>query len=153
MIKRIIFCLGSNIGDRQSYLDRAVKNLQKRLDLKNIKTSSLFENAALLLPNSPAQWNIDFYNIAVSADIDLEKFLPLEILKITQQIEIDLGKTYRGKWAPREIDIDIVAVDDLKVDLGETLQIPHPQLFNRDFFLKNIVEIESKILEKLKNAS
>ncbi len=152
ILGKIIFCLGSNIGNRNFYLQEAVKFLQIRLELKNIKQSSILENKALLLPNSPPEWDIDFYNIALSADINLEKFFPLEILKITQQIEIDLGKIYRGKWSPREIDIDIVAIDDLKIDCQETLQIPHPQLFKRDFFLKTIAEIEPKILEKLRNA-
>ena len=149
MIKRIVFCLGSNIGDRQRYIDVAIDCLAEKLCLKNLKKSNILENKALLLQGSPPEWDIDFYNIAVSADIDLVAFEPLEILKIIQQIEVDLGKIYRGKWAPREIDIDIVAIDDLKIDLGETLQIPHPQLFNRDFFVKNIIEIEPKILKNL----
>ncbi len=153
MFKRIIFCLGSNIGNRQSYLDQAIKLLQIELELTNPKQSSILENKALLLPNSPPEWDIDFYNLALSAQINLEKFPPLEILKITQKLEIDLGKIYRGKWAPREIDIDIVAIDILKIDHGQFLQIPHPELFNRDFFLKTIAEIEPEILEKLKNAS
>jgi 2-amino-4-hydroxy-6-hydroxymethyldihydropteridine diphosphokinase len=150
MPNRIIFCLGSNIGDRQFYLDEAVKLLQNQLLLKNIKRSSVLENKALLLPNSPPEWDIDFYNIALSADIDLVKFPPEKILETIQQIEIDIGKNYRGKWAPREIDIDIALIDNLKIDLGTTLQIPHPQLFNRDFFVKTIKEIEPEILEKVK---
>jgi 2-amino-4-hydroxy-6-hydroxymethyldihydropteridine diphosphokinase len=149
MTNKIIFCLGSNIGDRNFYLQEAVKDLHIKLELENLKQSAILENKALLMPNSPEEWDIDFYNIAVSANINLNKFPPLEILKITQQIEIDLGKTYRGKWAPREIDIDIVIIDGLKVDQGEILQIPHPQLFNRDFFLKTIAEIEPDILGKL----
>ncbi|MFT6333030.1 MAG: 7,8-dihydro-6-hydroxymethylpterin-pyrophosphokinase, partial [Lentimonas sp.] len=72
MIKRIIFCLGSNIGDRESHLNFANSKLKNRLNLKEIKTSSIFENAAMLLENSPQEWNIDFYNIAISADVDLE---------------------------------------------------------------------------------
>jgi len=153
MIKRIIFCLGSNLGNRQSYLDLAAQKLQEKLNLKNIKISSILKNEALLIPNSPEDWNIDFYNVALSANIDLENFLPLEILKIIQKIEADLGKINRGKWAPREIDIDIVAIDVLKIDCGEVLQIPHQELFNRDFFLNTIAQIEPEILEKLRNES
>lgn len=148
-MNRIIFCLGSNIGDRQFYLDSTCDLLVKKLHLQNIKKSSVLENSALLLPGSPLAWDIDFYNIALSADIALDKFPPLEILRITRKIEIDSGKINRGKWAPREIDIDIIAIDNLKFDFGTTLQIPHPQLFNRDFFLKTINEIEPEILKKL----
>ena len=149
MIKRIIFCLGSNIGDRQKYLDLAIKNLQKRLILKNIRLSSALINKALLLPNSPKDWDLDFYNIAISADINLKKFPPLKILKIAQQIEIELGRINRGKWSPREIDIDIIAIENLKIDEGEILQIPHPQISKRDFFLKVVSEIEPEMLQRL----
>jgi 2-amino-4-hydroxy-6-hydroxymethyldihydropteridine diphosphokinase/dihydropteroate synthase len=150
MIKRIIFCLGSNIGNRQLYLDNATKLIEEKLNLKNIKKSSTLENEALLLEGSPKDWDVNFYNIAISADINLEQFSPLKILEIIQQIEINLGKINRGKWAPREIDIDIVAIDDLKFNFDKTLQIPHRELFNRDFFLKTIGEIEKDILEKIK---
>jgi 2-amino-4-hydroxy-6-hydroxymethyldihydropteridine diphosphokinase len=152
-MKKIIFCLGSNIGDRNFYLQEAIKALQIKLGLVDLKQSSILENKALLLPNSPKEWDINFYNIAVSAHINLNKFPPLEILKIIKKIEIDLGRKDRGKWAPREIDIDIAVIDDLKIDQGETLQIPHLQLFKRDFFLKTIEEIEPEILKNLKNAS
>ncbi|MFT5703151.1 MAG: 2-amino-4-hydroxy-6-hydroxymethyldihydropteridine diphosphokinase [Rickettsiales bacterium] len=149
-IKRIIFCLGSNIGDRQNYLDLAVKELQENLELQKIKISSVLENKALLLDGAPKEWDMDFYNIAVSADINCEKFEPLAILKITQQIEINLGKVKRGKWSPREIDIDIAAIEDLRIDLGEILKIPHIGIFQRDFFLKTIMEIEPEILNKIR---
>jgi 2-amino-4-hydroxy-6-hydroxymethyldihydropteridine diphosphokinase len=149
--KRIIFCLGSNIGDRKFYLDSAVKKLQENLNLTNIKISSILENKALLLDNSPKEWDMDFYNIAFSADINFDQFNPLEILKITQKTEVYLGKINRGKWAPREIDIDIVAIEDLKIDHENILHIPHLGLFKRDFFLNTTKEIEPEILEKLRN--
>jgi 2-amino-4-hydroxy-6-hydroxymethyldihydropteridine diphosphokinase len=149
MLNKIIFCLGSNIGDRNYYLQQAIKLLEIKLELTNLKQSSILQNKALLLPNSPKEWDIDFYNIALSGDIDLTKFPPLEILKITQEIEIKLGRIDRGKWSPREIDIDIVAIDDLKINRGQLLQIPHPQLFNRNFFLKTIAEIEPEIIETI----
>ncbi|MFT6331978.1 MAG: 7,8-dihydro-6-hydroxymethylpterin-pyrophosphokinase, partial [Lentimonas sp.] len=54
--------------------------------------------------------------------------------------------------APREIDIDIAAIDDLEINDGEILNIPHKGLFDRDFFLKTINQIEPEILRKLQNA-
>ncbi len=150
MTRRIIFCLGSNLGNRKLYLEKAQNLLQEKLQLKHLKKSSILENKALLLPNSPADWNMDFYNMAISGDINLEKFSPMEILQITQQIECEVGKIYRGKWSPREIDIDIAIIEDLKIS-NKNLQIPHSQLFARDFFLQNISEIEPEILKKSKN--
>ena len=143
--KKIIFGLGSNLGDKKSCLEKAVLELVDRLELTNLKQSQIFKNPALLLPNSPPQWNQEFFNIAVSASIDLEKFAPEKILEIVKKIEVALGRQERGKWAPREIDIDILWIENVVVDLGIKLIIPHPELKNRDFFLKTIAEIEPNL--------
>jgi 2-amino-4-hydroxy-6-hydroxymethyldihydropteridine diphosphokinase len=146
--KRIVLCLGSNVGDRKSYLDKACKLIEKNLQLKNTRKSNILQNKALLLPNSPEEWDIDFYNIAFSGDIDLNKFPPINILEIIKKIEIDLGRKDRGKWSPREIDIDIAIVENLRINLGNKLQIPHKNLLDRDFFIKTIKEIEPLILKE-----
>jgi 2-amino-4-hydroxy-6-hydroxymethyldihydropteridine diphosphokinase len=138
--KKIVFVLGSNIGNREFYLENAIKNLTIELELTNIKTSQTLENKAMLLPNSPKEWNIDFLNQALSGNINLDNLPPLKILEITKKIEINLGRQNRGKWAPREIDIDIALIEDLKIDLPE-LKIPHPGVFDREFFKKTILEI------------
>lgn len=142
MMKRIIFGLGSNLGDRNFYLNEAVKELEKKLLLTNPKRSKIFKNPALLLPDSPKSWNREFFNIAFSADIDLEKFSPQKILEIVKEIEKKLGRKLRKKWAPREIDIDILAIENLEIKIGKKLTIPHYDLLNRDFFFKTISEIE-----------
>ncbi|MDA0902560.1 MAG: 2-amino-4-hydroxy-6-hydroxymethyldihydropteridine diphosphokinase [Proteobacteria bacterium] len=150
--KRIIFALGSNVGNREAFLNDAVESLISSLDLLHIKRSNILQNKALLLPNSPAEWDMDFYNLAIAADIDLESFGAMDILNIVKRIESDLGRNDRGRWGPREIDIDILAISDLLIDLGDKLQIPHQELLNRDFFTKPFIEIEPELfrdLEKL----
>ena len=146
--KRIVFGIGSNIGDRNFYLEKAVLKITQQMFLTKPKTSKILKNPALLLPNSPKEWNIEFFNIAFSADINLKKFPPQKILEIVKKVENHLGRKDRGKWAPREIDIDILLIEDLKIDLGEELKIPHRELFNRDFFIKTIQEIEPELLKK-----
>ncbi len=146
---RIIFSLGSNLGNRGFYLDEAVKKLTIELDLLNIKRSNILKNPAMLLKNSPKEWDLEFFNIALSADIDLKKFSPQKILEIVKKIEKDLGRKEIGKWAPREIDIDILVIEDLKVSI-DRLTIPHPGLFKRDFFIKTVAEIEPQLLKNLK---
>jgi 2-amino-4-hydroxy-6-hydroxymethyldihydropteridine diphosphokinase len=149
-MNRIIFGIGSNLGDRELFLDSAVKELVKDLNLAKTRTSSILQNKALLLEDSPKSWDIDFFNIAFSADINLEKNPPLEILSKIKEIEGRLGRKDRGRWSPREIDIDILAIDQLQIDFGKKLQIPHTELFNRDFFVSTFTEIESEILNKLR---
>lgn len=146
--KRIVFGLGSNLGDKSSYLEKAVGALEQQLSLSNIKQSSIFKNPALLLPNSPAKWDQEFFNIAVSADINLKKFPPQKILEIVKKIEKEIGRKERERWAPREIDIDILLIEDLEINIPDQLIIPHYDLLNRDFFLQTVGEIEAKLLEK-----
>ncbi len=148
--KRIVFGIGSNVGDRNVYLEKAELELTNQLFLTDTKISKIFKNPALLLPNSPPEWDVEFFNIAFAADIDLQKFPPQKILQIIKEIEKNIGRKDRGKWAPREIDIDILLIQDLKIDLGDNLQIPHRDLFNRDFFIKTVEEIEPLLLKKLK---
>lgn len=143
---KIIFGLGSNIGDKKFFLEKATSELSNRLHLKHLKQSAILRNPALLLPDSPIEWNQEFFNIAVSGEIDLEKFAPEKILQITQQIEKDLGRIDRGRWSPREIDIDILAIENVKIDLGAKLKIPHPEFLKRDFFVKTVEEIEPDFL-------
>ncbi len=138
---KIIFGLGSNLGDKEFFLDEAVKRLKSDLSLQNLTKSKILKNKALLLKNSPPEWNQEFFNIAVSAEVNLDKFPPLKILQTIKKIEQDLGRIDRGKWSPREIDIDILTIENLVVD-EENLKIPHYDLLNRDFFLQTIKEIE-----------
>lgn len=147
---KIIFGLGSNLGNREFYLNQAVKMLEENLLLQNLVRSKILKNSALLLPNSPPDWNQEFFNIAVSAQINLEKFPPLKILQIIKKIEQDLGRIDRGKWSPREIDIDILTIENLIID-EKNLKIPHYDLLNRDFFLKTIQEIEPDWIYPFKN--
>jgi 2-amino-4-hydroxy-6-hydroxymethyldihydropteridine diphosphokinase len=147
---RIVFGLGSNLGDRNFYLDETVRELEMQLFLTNPKKSQIFKNPAMLLPNSPRDWDREFFNIAFSADIDLQKFPPEKILEIVKKIEKKLGRIEREKWAPREIDVDILAIENLKIKIADKLTIPHQGLFERDFFLMTVKEIESELLEKLR---
>jgi 2-amino-4-hydroxy-6-hydroxymethyldihydropteridine diphosphokinase len=139
---RIIFGIGSNLGDREFYLKQAVEEITNQLELVNPKKSSIFKNPAMLLENSPQEWNIEFFNIAFSADINLKKFSPEKILQIIKAIEKKLGRKESSKWAPREVDIDILVIEGLEVKIDGFLEIPHPGLFNRDFFIKTVEEIE-----------
>lgn len=140
MKKKIIFGLGSNLGDRNFYLEQAVNKLEEQLFLTSVQKSEILKNPALLKPDSPKEWNIEFFNIAVSADINLEKFSPEKILEIIKKIEKDLGRKESAKWAPREIDIDILTIEGVNIKTP-TLTIPHYDLMNRDFFLKTIKEV------------
>jgi len=135
-MKKVILSLGSNMGDKKYYLNSAIDILEQKLT--DIKISDIYQSKALLLEGSPKEWDQDFYNIAVSGYTELT---PDELLEFIKKIEQQLGRTNRGRWAPREIDIDILGFEDLILDTP-TLTIPHKELLNRDFFVIPFAEIE-----------
>lgn len=144
MIKRICFVLGSNLGDRESNLNKAANLLQTRLGLQQIRQSAILENKALLKSGSPEEWDKDFFNIAISADIDAVKYSPAQTLQIIHKIEEEMGRKRSGiVWQPRYIDIDIAFIaQDIIAD--DSLTVPHQELTNRDFFLIPISQIEGQ---------
>ena len=74
----------------------------------------------------------------------------MKILEIIKKIEKEIGRKDSERWAPREIDIDILLIDEIFIAEKNILTIPHEGLFNRDFFYKTVEEIEPKLLEKIR---
>lgn len=134
--------LGSNVGDRASLLARATELLSNRGIVRALRRSSLLETPALLPPNSPADWNTPFLNMAIAGDTSLE---PHELLRELKKIERELGRRERGRWAPREIDLDILAYGDRVIDQitaeNQPLRVPHPGLLERAFALVPLAEL------------
>lgn len=140
MKKTIAFNLGSNLGNKEQNLNLAVTKMVIDFGLTSVQKSRIFKSKAMLLEDSPKEWDIEFYNISVSAKINMEKFSPLKILSAIKSIEKEIGRKERGKWAPREIDIDILLIEDTKIDIKDQLTIPHYDLENREFFVKTLNE-------------
>lgn len=135
----IILGLGSNVGERQEFLEQAIDALcdHPDLELQNIRCSSIMETPALLPENAPPEWNVPFLNMVLSG----ETLAPPEVaLHAVKQIELDLGRQERGRWGPREIDIDILALGDQRVDSPQ-LSIPHPEMTKRAFVMIPLAEI------------
>ena len=126
--------IGSNMGDRRDNLYRAVVALVAGTD--GCAVSSIVESEP---------WGFEsehgFLNLGVSLDSALS---PWQMLERIHEIERSLGSaTHRdseGHYIDRLVDIDIVAIDDLAIDTP-TLQVPHPHLAERDFFLKPMMEL------------
>jgi 2-amino-4-hydroxy-6-hydroxymethyldihydropteridine diphosphokinase len=65
---------------------------------------------------------------------------PQTLLAELKTLEQKLGRIDRGRWAPREIDLDILIYDDVVMD-EDGLTLPHPQLLNRHFALAPLVDV------------
>lgn len=131
----IIIGIGSNVGAREAMLDRALQLLSAILT--GMKASTRYETPALLLPGSPPEWDMPFLNMAASGECDLP---PMELLSALKTIEAQMGRVDRGRWAPREIDLDILAYHDLEM-ATPALTIPHAELFNRHFALAPLADV------------
>ena len=123
--------LGSNIGDRATYLNDA-RRLLGANDLEVRKSSDLYETEAWGLEDQEA-----FLNQAIEISTSLS---PLLLLKRCQSIEFKLGRERSVKWGPRTIDIDIAYYEQLIICLDE-LSIPQKDIENRNFALAPLCEL------------
>ncbi len=134
---QVVLGLGSNLGDRNFYLNQAIEKLQNSNILIDITRSSIEETKAVLKPNSPKEWNLNYLNMAIKGFTMLN---PSDLLKSIKDIEHAIGRKDNTEWAPREIDIDILAYGEEVIEL-EDLKIPHPLLLQRPWALKPFTEI------------
>lgn len=133
----LILSLGTNLGDSLNNLRLGLQLLQKSQKIAPLQTSPLYSSSALLPPYAPVAWNRPFLNLAVACETDLS---PLEVLKLIKQIERQLGREENQRWAPRIIDIDILAWDNYVIDqIG--LKIPHTELLSRPFALWPLLDL------------
>lgn len=132
----ILLALGSNLGDREEYLAQA-RMVLSMFDIEVVKASSIVETPALMPPGAPDDWNIPYLNQVIAVKTQLP---PRELLACIKHIEADLGRTPKARWAPREIDIDILAYDDV-VMVEDVLTLPHPGIEERRFVLEPLCEI------------
>ncbi|MBA7480557.1 MAG: 2-amino-4-hydroxy-6-hydroxymethyldihydropteridine diphosphokinase [Dehalococcoidia bacterium] len=123
--------LGSNLGDRQANLDRALEFLSQRVRMGKI--SSIYDTEPLGDSNQPR-----FLNLVCQAFTRLE---PPALLALAKGIERKLGRVGKS-GTPRTIDIDILLYSDQVIDTPE-LVIPHPKMTERAFVLIPLDEIAS----------
>lgn len=125
--------LGSNLGDREQNLKRAICLIGDRVG-KVTRQSSFIET-------EPWGFRSDhrFMNAVILCETDKA---PREVLETTQQIERDLGRMHKTShlYHDRPIDIDILLYDDINVDEPD-LKIPHPLMQQRDFVMIPLREI------------
>lgn len=134
----IILGLGSNIGNSHVYLERAIEIISAEL-LNDVQRSNIYESPPMLPENAPKEWDMPFLNMAICGELK-NNLTPEEFLKSLKNIETKLGRKENPRWAPREIDIDILAWDDLQLN-NQDLQIPHSGLTERAFAIIPFAEL------------
>lgn len=135
----VILGLGSNLGDREAHLKRALNRLTRGTDapLGDATLSRVYESPALVPDGAPRDWNLPYLNCAVMGRTRLD---PLALLAAIKGVEATLGRADDARWAPRPIDIDILWWPGMERASGD-LVIPHPELHRRPFALLPLADL------------
>lgn len=129
---KVYLSAGSNMGDREAYLEMGIGALGEHEEIRVGKISSFLGTA----PYGGVEQE-DFVNAALEIETLLS---PPELLKELHRIEGLANRQRTVRWGPRTLDIDIVFYDD-EIYRTEDLQIPHADMQNRFFVLKPLSEI------------
>ncbi|MFB6350694.1 MAG: 2-amino-4-hydroxy-6-hydroxymethyldihydropteridine diphosphokinase, partial [Bradymonadaceae bacterium] len=128
--------LGSNLGDRRDYLERAVDAIGDLDETRVVEVSSVYETAPKVVEEQP-----DFLNASAKIETGLR---PRKLLDELLDIEERLGRVRTPGKDARTIDLDILIWEDRVVD-RQRLTIPHPELGNRAFVLIPLREIAADV--------
>jgi 2-amino-4-hydroxy-6-hydroxymethyldihydropteridine diphosphokinase len=129
--------LGSNLGDREDFIHKALKMLAETKDIEVARASDLVETAPLAGANQPKYLNaVAQIKTALTAK---------DLHKILLNIETSLGRTRGEKWSSRTIDLDLLLFGDEIVN-NPDLTIPHPQMHLRSFVLKGLYQLDAELL-------
>jgi len=128
----VFVALGSNVGDREYYVSKAIELLGGESEISIIKQSTMLETE----PVGPINQGM-FLNAVIEITTALS---PKALLRVCLKIEEKLGRVRTKRWGPRTIDLDIVLFGN-KIIHMPNLTIPHPELMNRSFVLVPLVEI------------
>jgi 2-amino-4-hydroxy-6-hydroxymethyldihydropteridine diphosphokinase len=128
----VYIALGSNIGDREAILARARAAMAVIPDTRLVAETAVEETAPIGdIPQGP------YLNQMVMVETELA---PHALLLALQAIELSAGRVRGERWAARTLDLDIVLIEGKEV-ADETLTVPHPELPNRDFWLRELDEL------------
>lgn len=130
--ERAYVALGSNLGDRTAHLAAARERLAALPQTTLLAASSIEETAPLGGMAQPA-----YLNQMVLLETGLA---PEELLRACQAIERARGRTRRGRWSARTLDLDIVKYGERRIHAPD-LVIPHPELPHRDFWQRELMEL------------
>lgn len=126
--------LGSNLGDRHAHLRAARWALGRLPGTRLVRATAIEETAPLGGLDQPAYLN-QMVRLATT-------LAPLQLLDRLLAIETAQGRRRDGRWSSRTLDLDIVRFGDVVLD-DPRLTLPHPGLAARDFWRRELAELDS----------
>jgi 2-amino-4-hydroxy-6-hydroxymethyldihydropteridine diphosphokinase len=134
----IFIGLGSNVGDREDNLRKALSLLNEKM--KILRVSSMYETEPMYMKDQ--EW---FLNCVAKFETDLT---PRELLDYLQDIEKRLGRKRDARYGPRNIDLDILFYGSKVVEEDE-FRIPHLKIHERRFVLVPLAEIDPEYIHPI----
>ncbi len=138
MKSTVYLAFGSNLGDREGNLCKACEMVSDMEGFELIECSPIYINPAMEMAE-PAP---GFLNMVAKGEYI---YRPLELLNQIELIEKKLGRTDKGGYKPRTIDIDILLFGKEAIE-NERLAVPHPKLTLRPFYLVPLLQIEPELV-------
>lgn len=140
----VFISLGTNLGEKEQNLRFAIQKIEERIG-KVVSLSAFY---------ATAPWGFTSENTFLNAALCVEtSLLPLEVLKITQEIEREMGRAHKsvnGIYSDRLIDIDLLlcfASDGSSILLDSPeLKLPHPLMQERRFVMEPLAEIAPDVI-------
>jgi len=134
LVKSAYLAIGSNLGNRINNIEITKVELEKH-KIKILKSSSNYISESWPDSSMP-----NYINIVIKIKTSL---VPLELLKICNLIELQLGRVRAKKNAPRTCDIDIIDYDKKILNKkNNQLILPHPRMNKRNFVLIPLFEVD-----------
>jgi len=131
--RRAYVGIGSNLGERLSYLQLAIDHLAAADDVTVVAVSPVYETVPVGGPEQP-----DYLNAVVAVDTVLTA---QELLGVAQRIEAAAERVRTVRWGPRTLDIDVLLVGDERVDAPD-LVVPHPRMTERAFVVVPLADLD-----------
>lgn len=128
----VYVAFGSNMGERNQYIKKAIAALQLQEDSRVLKVSSIIETEPYGVTEQDK-----FLNGVLKMET---KLTPWELLDSLHRIEADANRERKIHWGPRTLDLDILLYDDMVLQ-EDDLCIPHVDMQNRVFVLAPMAEI------------
>jgi 2-amino-4-hydroxy-6-hydroxymethyldihydropteridine diphosphokinase len=130
--------LGSNLGRRARNLSAARRRLRQK-GVRIVRQSRVIETAPWGVADQP-----QFLNQVIEVDWPATA---RQLLKVSQEVEVEGGRAPTRRWGPRVIDVDILLFGDDRINRPD-LVVPHPRIREREFVRESLAELGVKFPTK-----
>ena len=134
---RAYLALGGNLGDVAGEFLTALRALRAADGVTLVAVSRVYRTPPWGVTDQP-----DFLNMAAAIDTDLPA---RALLELCLRIEKASGRVRDRRWGPRNIDIDVIAYGDAKIDEPD-LTVPHPRAHERAFVLAPLADVAGDLM-------